>query len=81
VDTCRDTFWVEPICKILQMAPSGYRRHVARRRQPEQRSARARRDETLLPQITRLWNENLQVYGADKVWRQLGREGVPVAPA
>ena len=33
----------------------------------------------MLPQITRVWNENLQVYGADKVWRQLGREGVPVA--
>lgn len=79
MDTYRDTFGVEPICEVLQMAPSGYRRHAARRRQPETRSARARHDEALLPQITRVWNENLQVYGADKVWRQLGREGVPVA--
>lgn len=79
MDTYRGTFGVEPICEVLQMAPSGYRRHAARRRQPERRSARARRDEALLPQITRVWNENLQVYGADKVWRQLEREGVPVA--
>lgn len=79
MDTYRDTFGVEPICEVLQMAPSGYRRHAARRRQPETRSARARHDEALLPQITRVWNENLQVYGADKVWRQLGREGVLVA--
>ena len=48
-------------------------------KQPDRRCARARRDEALLAQITRVWNENLQVYGADKVWRQLGREGVSVA--
>jgi len=63
----------------LQIAPSGYRHHVALRRNPEQRSQRVRRDEVLVPEIERVWQVNLQVYGADKVWRQLNREGVVVA--
>ncbi len=79
MQTHRGTFGVEPICRALQIAPSGYRRHAARQRDPERRGARAGRDAALLPQIARVWSQNLQVYGADKVWRQLGREGVPVA--
>jgi putative transposase len=79
IDAHRDTLGVEAICKVLQVAPSGYRRHAARRRDPDQRCARARRDEALVPQIKRVWQANLQVYGADKVWRQLGREGTAVA--
>ena len=64
---------------MLQVAPSAYRRHAARQRNPELRSARARRDELLVPHIERVWEANLQVYGADKVWKQMNREGVPVA--
>ena len=64
---------------MLQIAPSGYRRHVAQQRTPELRCARAKQDETLLPQIHRVWQNNMQVYGADKVWHQLNREGVAVA--
>jgi transposase InsO family protein len=79
IDEHRHTHGVEPICKVLQIAPSGYRRHAALRRNPERRCVRARRDEVLLPHIERVWNANMQVYGADKVWRQLGREGHPVA--
>lgn len=79
IDRHRDTHGVEPICKVLQIAPSGYRRHAACQRKPESRCARAKRDETLMPQIERVWQTNMQVYGADKVWRQLNREGVPVA--
>ncbi|WP_265941681.1 IS3 family transposase [Dechloromonas sp. A34] len=79
VDEHRAAFGVEPICRQLQIAPSGYRRHVARRRNPEQRSQRVRRDEVLVPEIKRVWQANLQVYGADKVWRQLNREGIAVA--
>jgi putative transposase len=63
----------------LQIAPSGYRRHLALQRHPERRSERVRRDEMLMPQIERVWRANLQVYGADKVWRQLNREGIAVA--
>ena len=75
----RDTFGVEPICKVLRIAPSGYRRHAAQQRNPALRSARARRDDALVPQIERVWQANLQVYGADKVWRQMNREGIAVA--
>ena len=64
---------------MLQVVPSAYRRHAARQRSPERRSARAKRDEALVPHIERVWEANLQVYGADKVWKQMNREGVPVA--
>jgi hypothetical protein len=63
----------------LQFAPSAYRRHAALLREPHKRCARAHRDEVLAPQIQRVWQANMQVYGADKVWRQLAREGVSVA--
>lgn len=64
---------------MLQIAPSGYRRHAAQQRIPELRCARAKQDATLLPQIHQVWQNNMQVYGADKVWHQLNREGVAVA--
>jgi hypothetical protein len=79
IDKHRGTHGIEPICKVLQVAPSGYRRHAALRRDPQRRCARVRRDEALAPQITRVWQTNMQVYGADKVWRQLTREGTIVA--
>jgi transposase InsO family protein len=63
----------------LQVAPSGYRRHAARERNPALRPARTQRDEWLMPHIQRVWDANMQVYGADKVWIQLNREGVSVA--
>jgi putative transposase len=63
----------------LQIAPSGYRRHAAYQRDPSRRSVRAQRDEHLVPYIERVWRANLSVYGADKVWRQLHREGMAVA--
>jgi putative transposase len=63
----------------LQVAPSAYRRHAARQRNPERRSARARRDELLMAHIQRVWDANMQVYGADKVWLQMNREGIAVA--
>jgi transposase InsO family protein len=79
VDTHRGSFGVEPICQVLQIAPSGYRRHAAQQRDPALRCARARRDESLIPHIERVWQVNLQVYGAYKVWKQMNREGVEVA--
>lgn len=79
IDEHRDVHGVEPICKVLQIAPSGYRRHAAQQREPHRRCARAQRDDTLVPQIERVWQANMQVYGADKVWRQLAREGTVVA--
>mgnify|MGYP000846768000 FL=1 len=79
IDEHRERFGVEPICQQLQVAPSAYRRHAARQRNPELRCARALRDEMLVSEIERVWQVNLQVYGADKVWRQLNREGIAVA--
>jgi transposase InsO family protein len=63
----------------LQIAPSGYRRHAALAREPQLRCARAKRDAILIPEVERVWHGNMQVYGADKVWKQLGREGMTVA--
>ena len=79
VDTHRASFGVEPICQVLQIAPSGYRRHAAQQRDPALRCARARRDDILIPHIERVWQVNLQAYGADKVWKQMNREGVEAA--
>ena len=79
VDAHRESHGVEPICKVLQIAPSGYRRHAARRRDPDLNPARIQRDAALVPQIEQVWRVNLKVYGAVKVWRQLRREGTPVA--
>ena len=65
---------IEPICALLPIAPSTY--HAARRRPP---SARSVRDTELRPEIERVWKENLSVYGADKVWDQLNKDGIRVA--
>ena len=79
IDQQRNSFGVEPLCKVLQVAPSAYWRHAALMREPHKRCTRAKCDEVLMPQIQRVWQANMQVYGADKVWRQLAREGVTVA--
>jgi transposase InsO family protein len=79
IDRHRDRFGVEPICTTLQFAPSRYWREVARRRDPALCPARHQRDAALVPEIERVWASNLRVYGADKVWKQLHREGIPVA--
>jgi len=64
---------------VLQIAPSGYWRHAAHQRNPHLRCARAKRDDALVPQIERVWQANKQVYGADKVCKQMNREGLPIA--
>lgn len=75
----RDAHGVEPICQLLRIAPSTYYAHAARRADPERRSSRSQRDEVLCQEIRRVWDENKQVYGADKLWKQLKREGFRVA--
>ena len=79
IDEHRARCGVEPICTALQVAPSAYRRHAARQRSPALRPERAKRDALLLPEVRRVFDQNLRVYGADKVWRQLHREGLDVA--
>jgi putative transposase len=79
IDDHREAYGVEPICKVLPIAPSTYHEHAARRADPTKRSARAKRDEALKAEIRRVFAANFEVYGADKVWRQLRREGFDVA--
>lgn len=67
------------MCKVLQIAPSCYRLHAARARNPELNCARAKRDQELIAEVQRVWHANWQVYGADKVWKQMNREGIRVA--
>jgi transposase InsO family protein len=64
---------------VLRIAPSGYRRHAAETRDPTRRCARRQRDDVLMPHIQRIWETNLRVYGADKVWKQMNREDLAVA--
>jgi putative transposase len=74
IDQHKERFGVEPICRTLEIAPSTY---YARRSRPP--SARAMRDEQLCAAIRRVHADNYGVYGADKVWAQLNREGIRVA--
>jgi putative transposase len=70
IDAHRDQFGVEPICRALQVAPSTY--YAANRRPP---SARAVRDADLTPRVRKVFDDNYQVYGVRKLWRQLQRQG------
>jgi transposase InsO family protein len=79
IDEHRDEYGVEPICRVLPIAPSTYWAHAARQAEPERQSNRAKVDEALSPEVERIWNENFQVYGVRKVWRQLRREHFDVA--
>ena len=79
IDAHRDAYGVEPICAQLPIAPSLYYERKARQADPERVPPRLRRDEALRPEIQRIHEENFGVYGARKVWRQLGREDIDVA--
>ena len=79
IDQHRAGSGVEPICRVLPIAPSTYFRHKVQHADPAQRSARARQDDELRRVIQRIWTEHFQVYGPRKVWRQMGREGLRVA--
>ena len=79
IDDHRAAHGVEPICRMLPIAPSTYYEHAARRADPSKLPDRAKRDAELRGQIRRVWDTNFQVYGVRKVWRQLRREGTSVA--
>ena len=79
IDAHRSGLGVEPICKLLPIAPSTYYENVAKRTDVDRLSARARRDMALKIEIRRVFNENFQVYGVRKVWWQLQRKGFDVA--
>jgi putative transposase len=79
VDAHRAEYGVEPICAVVPIAPSPYYEQQARQADPTRPPTRVQRDARLAPEIQRVWAENLQVYRAKKVWRQLNREGTAVA--
>ena len=79
IDDHREAHGVEPICRVLAIAPSTYYSHAVCRADPSRRCARAKRDAVLKRQIERVWRENFEVYGVRKVWRQLNREAIAVA--
>ena len=79
IDEYRARFGVEPICKVLQLAPSTYHRHKQLEREPERRSARAKTDEALALKITEVWEDSFRNYGVRKVWHQLLNDKVKVA--
>jgi len=79
IDDHREAHGVEPICKVLPIAPSTYHAHAAKRADPAKLSARAKRDVSLKVEVRRVVAENFEVYGVRKVWRQLRREGFDIA--
>jgi transposase InsO family protein len=79
IDEHRSVLGVEPICRLLPIAPSTYYEVIAKRTDVDRLSARTRRDMAMKVEIRRVFNANFQVYGVRKVWRQLQREGFDVA--
>jgi transposase InsO family protein len=79
IEDHRSAYGVEPICRVLPIAPSTYHEHVAQRRDPSRMSERAKRDEVLKQEVKRVFETNFCVYGVRKVWWQLLREGFRVA--
>jgi transposase InsO family protein len=79
IDRHRAEYGVEPICRVLPIAPSTYHEAKARQADPARLPERAKRDIVLRGHIRRVWLENRLVYGAKKVWKALKREGLKVA--
>ena len=72
-------FGVEPMCRVLQIAPSTWYEHARCRADPSCRSKRATQDAELSVHIRRVFDANFGVYGVRKVWRQLARENIAAA--
>ena len=79
IEDQRKAYGVEPICRVLPIAPSTYHEHAAQRRDPSRLSERAKQDEVLKIEVKRVFDSNFGVYGVRKVWWQLQREGLQVA--
>ncbi|WP_179506822.1 MULTISPECIES: IS3 family transposase [unclassified Sphingomonas] len=79
IDEHRGEYGVEPICRVLPIAPSTYHERVAQRRDPSRLSPRVQRDEAMKPEVRRVFDANFKVYGVRKVWRQMQREGFEIA--
>src|SRR5438105_11191936 len=78
IDDHRGAYGVEPICRVLPIAPATYRTHAARRADPAKLPARSRRDLVLAAEIRRVFEANFRVYGVRKVWRRDGAATPPL---
>jgi len=79
IEDHRDDHGVEPICRVLPIAPATFYDNMAKRADPSRLSDRAKRDAELKPEIERGFEQNLKVYSVRKVWRQMHREGFGIA--
>ncbi len=79
IDAHREAYGVEPIVRVLPIAPSTYYAHKARERDPARGPVRARQDAYLDRVIRSIWEANFKAYGIRKVWHALRREGMTVA--
>ena len=79
IDEFRGEFGVEPICRVLPIAPSTYHDRKATEKNPQRASRRAQRDAELREQILEIWSANRGLYGVRKVWHALRRDGMDVA--
>jgi transposase InsO family protein len=79
IDAHREVYGIEPICRVLPIAPSTYHEQAARRRDPDRMPERQKHGADLCREIRRVFEENFGVYGVRKVWRQMLREGIKVA--
>jgi transposase InsO family protein len=73
-----ESYGIEPMCRVLRIAPSTWRENARRKANPDLRSLRAKEDERLSKEIVRVHKNNFGVYGAKKVWLQLNREGFKI---
>ena len=79
IDAHRAAYGVEPICRVLEIAPSSYYAHRQGKADPSRRSARRQRDEVLAAKIATVHQANYEAYGVRKVWHQLRQNGERVA--
>ncbi len=79
IEDHRTEHGVEPICRVLPIAPATFYENMAKRADPSRWSDRAKRDGEFKPKIERVFEENLSVYGVRKVWHQMRREGFDAA--
>lgn len=76
-----ESYGIEPMCRVLRIAPSTWHEHTRRKADPDLRSTRVKEDERLSEEIVRVHAMNFGVYGAKKVWLQLNREGFKIGRA
>ncbi len=75
----RELHGVEPICRVLQIAPSTFYERLAIERDPDRASDRAKRDAYLYNEMKDVWEKNRSVYGARKLWHAMKREKIDIA--